>query len=165
MVASRSKSLFQETVTTLILCGLVLFAIGLFISEQFADEQLIQMVLAGSTVVGGILLALALGRIRNRMVVADLLDRQLTVAGKKADRIVDGGMLSPIMTKTLSGAGWNALVKIVEAANSRQRLFAVAPSRQALALQQCLQLVPEGPLALDETLEIQDQNITVADGF
>ena len=162
MVASRSKSLFQETVTTLILCGLVLFAIGLFISEQFADEQLIQMVLAGSTVVGGILLALSLGRIRNRMVVADLLDRQLTVAGKKADRIVDGGMLSPIMTKTLSGAGWNALVKIVEDKTADQaierRLQSGGSTRKTEKFARAIRSLAEGVAITDANGMIQYMN-------
>lgn len=159
MAVMKSKSLFQETITTLILCGLVLFAIGLFISEQFADEQVVQMVLAGSTVIGGILLALSLRRIRNRMVVADLLDRQLTAAGTKADQIAGGGLLSPIMTKTLSGTGWNALVKVVEDKTADQaierRLQTSGGTRKTEKFARAIRSLAEGVAITDAKGSIQ----------
>lgn len=162
MAGTKSKSLFQETITLLILCGMVLFANGLLISGPFADEQTVQMILAGSTVIGGVLLALSLRRIRNRMVVADLLDRQLTAAGTKTDRLAEGGLLSPIMTRTLSGTGWNALVKVVEDKTADQaierRLQNSGGTRKTEKFARAIRSLAEGVAITDSQGSIQYVN-------
>lgn len=146
LAKQKHTSLFQEAVNALVLCGTILFAYGLFLSQKFAENQTIQLTLVCVALAGGCFLLLLVGRFRTRLAATDALERQLVAIVQNQEP--DTSQLNPILDQTAAGRGWNSMVELVNKSALEEgidrRLQENVSSRKTERFGRAVRSLPEG---------------------